>query len=233
MWVDDKQIINDWVPRSGLTSEARIRLSVGDHAARCEFFEEGGEAQAHLEWAGPDIPRQVVPAGVVSAEGKPGWKAEYFPNPNVQGDPAASHDEKIDFNWGDGGPEAFEAGPPTIVVEWARVTEDLVLGRVRPPSQAFAGLIVHAWPAPSMGFMMVGGEMVAFDRTLDGACVPRFRLRAVNPQAAWAVGSPADSPSVWAPGSQPLLFLAGVSPLPDLDVATATARLDRALRASQ
>jgi len=233
MWVDDKRIVNDWIPRSGLTSEAKIHLAAGDHAVRCEFFEEGGQAQAHLEWAGPDVSRQVVPVSVVSADGKPGWKSEYFLNQELRGDPTVSHDEKIDFNWGDGGPDVFQAGPPTIALEWARVTDDLVLGRVRPPSAAFAGLIIHAWPTPSMGFVMVGGQAVAFDRSIDGGTVPRFRLRVLSPEAAWAMGGPSDPPSVWLPGTQPLLFLAGSGRLPDLDATTATARLERALRMAQ
>jgi beta-glucosidase len=43
----------------------------------------------------------TVPSSVLSADGKPGLKAEYFNNQELRGEPATVRtDERIDFNWG-------------------------------------------------------------------------------------------------------------------------------------
>jgi len=228
MWIGDKQIVNDWIPRSGLTSEAKVHLAAGDHPVRCEFFEQGGGAQAHLEWAGPNLARQVVPASATTADGRPGWKAEYFLNEDLRGNPTVTQEEKIDFNWGDGGPSVFESGPPTIILEWLRLTDEVVLGRVQAPAKAYAGLLVYAMPAPTIGFQVIGGELQAVYRLEDGGNVPRFRLRALNAKAAYGCSNPAEPPGAWAPGEEPLVFMAGLGRLPNLDAAT-MARVQRAL----
>ncbi len=233
MWIDGTRIIDAWIPRSGDTSEAKVHLAAGDHPVRCEYFEQAGGAQAHVEWSGPGFSRQVIPPAVTSAEGKPGWKAEYFLNMELKGEPAGTHEDRIDMNWGDGGPSVFGGGPPGIALEWAHATDDLVLGRVKAPDKAYAGLIVHALPSPSMGFWLVGGELQALDRQVVGGSATRFRLRVLNANAAYGLSNPGDPPSVWVPGAEPLVFMAGTGPLPKLDATTVTARLERALAKTQ
>ncbi len=50
MWVDDRLIIDSW--RDGALREetADVTLTKGDHILRVEYYERGGEAQAHVRW---------------------------------------------------------------------------------------------------------------------------------------------------------------------------------------
>ncbi|MBI3920831.1 MAG: DUF1080 domain-containing protein [Armatimonadetes bacterium] len=229
MWIDDRQIINDWVPRSGLTSEVKVKLTTGDHAVRCEFFEQGGGAQAHLEWAGPDLKRQVVPASVTSAEGKPGWKAEYFLNVDLTGDATLNHHEKVDFDWGEGGPESSDSGPLVVILDWARISDGVVIGQLRAPAKAKAGVVLRGIGPVPPTIHIRGNEMGAIPGS--AATMPElpFRLRVLGEGAAYAVGNTADTSGVWQAGATPLLFAAGFGKLPELDLKTATAQLQKCM----
>jgi len=229
VWIGEQQIINDWVPRSNLTSEATIHLPAGDHAVRCEYMEIGGGAQAHFRWKGPGFDEQVVPASVVSADGQPGWKAEYFLNEELKGEPKATHIEVIDVSWGDGGPEVYGAGPPIAEMDWARVGEDYVIGELRGPETAYVGLLARSVGPVTPAFNVWGNDLVGYAM---GPQTPRpigVRLRALSPGAAFSASGAGDSPGVWAPGQQPLLFMAGLGDLPKLSAEEARKQLQQAM----
>jgi hypothetical protein len=229
VWIGDQQIIDAWVPRSNVTSEASIHLTAGDHAVRCEYMEIGGGAQAHFRWKGPGFDEQVVPASVVTADGQPGWKAEYFLNEQLQGEPKVAHHEVIDLSWGDGGPEVYGGGPPVAEMDWARVGEDYVIGQLRGPETAYLGLNVRSLGPVSPAFNVWGNDLVGYALRATAPRPVGLRVRALSAGAAFAVGSAGDGPSVWAPGKQPLLFMAGLGELPKLSAEEARARLQQAM----
>lgn len=229
VWIDDKQIIDDWVPRSNLTSVATLHLTQGDHAVRCEYMEIGGHAQAHFRWKGPGFDEQVVPPSVVTADGQPGWRAEYFLNEELKGEPKVTHEPVIDLDWGEGGPAVFGGGPPIAEMDWARVGDDYVIGQVRGPTTAHAGLVLHVVRPAARAFDVWASDLVVHDRALAGAAVVQFRLRALGQNAAFAGPVVNDMPAVWAPAGQPLLFMAGLSELPPLSADEARAKLQHAM----
>jgi hypothetical protein len=220
MWIDDQQIIDDWVPRSNLISEAKVALSAGDHAVRCEYFERGGSAQAHLRWKGPGIDEQT------SADGKPGWRAEYFlETEELKGEPKTDHHEVLDFNWADGGPAVFQAGPPIVTLDWGRADDGVVIGHLRGPAKTYAGLVAQAVGPAVFAFRVWGRDLVAYPSSIGPEEPSHFRLRVLSDGAAYAMSDPTAMPAVWAPGDEPILFLAGTAELPDLDADTARGRL--------
>jgi Flp pilus assembly pilin Flp len=89
VWVDDDQIISAWRPQVATTYAARETLSAGMHTITMEFYEQGGYAEAKLNWkeAITDCP-----------EGQ--FMAEYFNNRNLSGEPAVVRcEESINYNW--------------------------------------------------------------------------------------------------------------------------------------
>lgn len=229
LWVDDKQIVNDWVPRPGLTSEVKATLTAGDHPVRAEFFEQGGSAQAHLEWSGPDLKRQVVPAEVMSSDGKPGWKAEYFDNMELKGEAKVRPTPTLDFNWGDGGPEDFGGQPPWAELNWARLSDAAVVLRLSGPASARIGLVVQSAGAEPFVFRGQGGELVGVANAAGDREPVRFRLRPLSKGVALQAANPSDLPGAWAPGDQPALFLAGCGELPKLNAESALEALRKAM----
>ena len=93
LWVDDQLLVEFWgnqqLPN---THWGEIELSEGQHQIRVEYFENGGEAHAHVWWE-------------KRGESIEGWKGEYFDNPQMVGGPALVRDDaNISFDWGTGPP---------------------------------------------------------------------------------------------------------------------------------
>ena len=62
VWVDERQVIDDWVDRGPTESKATLDFSDRPlHGIRIEYYEKSGGAVARLEWSGPGTPREVVP----------------------------------------------------------------------------------------------------------------------------------------------------------------------------
>jgi hypothetical protein len=131
MTIDGKSLIDVWVPRPRTTSEEKTNLTAGDHQVVVEFYEGGGAAVAQLEWSAEGIDRQIIPADHVSFDGKPGWRAQYFRNTNLEGEPAVTlTEETIDHDWGEGGIQVGAEEPGEVVLEWTRIADNAIVGRV-------------------------------------------------------------------------------------------------------
>jgi 3-keto-disaccharide hydrolase/PA14 domain len=126
MWVDGEKIIDAWVPRPPTTSEAKLDIQSRSVDVVVEYFEAGGGAVAKLEWSGPGINRQPVPADVMPG----GWRAEYFLNTNLQGQPFVTTAPTISDDWGEGGPKVGDEEPGSVCLEWTRIAETLLIVRV-------------------------------------------------------------------------------------------------------
>jgi len=90
--VDGRLVVDAWQKQSlPNTRTGEITLSEGQHTVVVEYFEQGGEASAHVWWERRDS---------VS-----GWRGLYYDNPNLVGGPALARDDpEIKFDWGVGPP---------------------------------------------------------------------------------------------------------------------------------
>jgi hypothetical protein len=91
LWVDGTLVIDEWHDSAPTTYSAEAYLSEGWHNLRMEYYERSGGALAQLTWE-----RQ---------ESYPDWKAEYYDNRRLKGDPVLVRNEtEIDHHWGHGSP---------------------------------------------------------------------------------------------------------------------------------
>jgi hypothetical protein len=92
LWVDGSLIIDEWHDSAPTTYSADIYLNDGWHNLRMEYYERSGGALAQLAWERHE-------------ESYPDWKAEYYDNRKLDGDPVLVRNEtKIDHDWGSGSP---------------------------------------------------------------------------------------------------------------------------------
>ena len=66
LWVNGRFIINQWVNQGPTDASATIFLTAGKHDITMDYFENGGGAVARLDWTGPGVPRQRIPASALS-----------------------------------------------------------------------------------------------------------------------------------------------------------------------
>ncbi len=61
VWLDDKQVINDWTTHAVETFQAKFNSAAkSKHSIRVEFFQSGGGAAAYLEWQMPVVKPAVI-----------------------------------------------------------------------------------------------------------------------------------------------------------------------------
>ena len=91
LWVDGKQVINDWVSRPSTDSKVEVELTAGARVPiRVEYYQGGGGASTRFDWIEPKGQRMTVPTEVLStaADGKvPGLTGEYFAGTELAGEP--------------------------------------------------------------------------------------------------------------------------------------------------
>jgi len=161
MKVDGWTAIDAWVPRPPTTSEAKVQLSPGSHEVVVEYFEAGGGAVARLEWSADGINRQPIPTDRVTSDGQPGWKAEYFQNPSLEGEPFTMRAPMVNDDWGEGGPKVGDEEPGSVCVEWTRIAPDEVVGRVHSDPKCNIGLV--AARSNGFHFTLLSGGVQATD----------------------------------------------------------------------
>ncbi len=139
LWVNGQQLINNWTDHSATTNNsASIVLTSGQsYSIVMEFYENGGNAVAKLNWlvpgygtyspistqnvSNPDtssfctIPTQSCAGGGLLG----GALGKYYNNTNLSGTAAASRvDTAIDFNWDTGSPGVTGIGTDNFSVRW-------------------------------------------------------------------------------------------------------------------
>lgn len=88
VYVDNNPLIDVWYDSQAHTVTVDVYLSGGNHDIRVEYYEAGGKAVARLNW--------VLVSGISTL-----WRAEYFNNTSLSGNPAIVRDEgQINYNWG-------------------------------------------------------------------------------------------------------------------------------------
>ena len=61
LWVDGKAVIDAWAPHTVRDDSVKLNLTAGRHAIKVEYYDNEGVAFLKLSWAGPGIPREVIP----------------------------------------------------------------------------------------------------------------------------------------------------------------------------
>lgn len=96
LWVDDQLLVDAWINQAlPNTHTGDIFLGQGLHHIVVEYYENGGQASAHMWWER---------AGDIYS----GWKGEYFGNRDLVGGPALVRDDAdISFDWYTGSPASW------------------------------------------------------------------------------------------------------------------------------
>ncbi len=89
LYIDGKQIINDWTIRPSTTNYATITLEEGKvYELKAEYFDNGGEAIAQLDWKTPTV--NALKYILIGKEAFPdGLRAEYYDKVDPSGRPKA------------------------------------------------------------------------------------------------------------------------------------------------
>jgi len=108
LWVDNRLLIDAWHDQQlPNTHWGDLQLGQGLHEVKVEYYENGGEAHAHVWW------QQV-------GTSFSGWKGEYFSHRYLTGDPALVRDDAtINFDWGTGAPASWLPAD-NFSVRWTR-----------------------------------------------------------------------------------------------------------------
>jgi hypothetical protein len=65
LWVNDQLLVDNWTDHGPTWDDSvPIFLTAGQrYTLTLEYYENGGSAEAHLEWSSPSMPQQVIPSG--------------------------------------------------------------------------------------------------------------------------------------------------------------------------
>jgi len=92
LFVDGNLTIDEWYKQKLPTHTADVYLAAGHHTITVEYYEQGGEAHAHVWWQ-------------LQGTSYGNWHGEYFDNPDLVGGPVLErNDLEINFDWGVGAP---------------------------------------------------------------------------------------------------------------------------------
>lgn len=92
VWLDGQLLIDEWRDRAVTLNELQMTVSRGTHSVRVEYYDNIGNAVAHVWWD------RITPPLAV-------WHAEYFNNPWLVGPAVVVRDEsEINHNWGSSAP---------------------------------------------------------------------------------------------------------------------------------
>ena len=96
LYVDGVLIIDSWWDSQVHSLSHDRYMSAGDHDVKIEYYDAGGKAVARFSYFQLGNPAPQTFAG---------WRAEYFNNMGLVGQPVLVRDEsKVDYNWGTGAP---------------------------------------------------------------------------------------------------------------------------------
>jgi glucose/arabinose dehydrogenase len=73
LFIDGRPVIDAWLADTGQEHTASVELQAGSmHDLRLEYFDGSGSATVRLEWSGPGLARQAVPATALRPAPAPG-----------------------------------------------------------------------------------------------------------------------------------------------------------------
>lgn len=116
-WLDGRLLIDSWINSQERTLTTDTQITGGVHSLRIDYFDAGGVAVAQFSWQ---------PIGSSGGSGNiqfPNWRAEYWNNNRLEGQPQLVRDDLyLSQNWGLGSP-----APGIIATDYfsARFTKTL------------------------------------------------------------------------------------------------------------
>jgi len=123
LFINNVSVIDQWRVQAAATFTADVDIAGGNVPIRLEYFENTEKAQVKLTWARISTPPQPPPSTAV-------WRAEYFNNMTLGGNPVVVRDEAaINFNWGSGSP-APQVPVDQFSARWTS-SPNLAAGRYR------------------------------------------------------------------------------------------------------
>lgn len=140
VWAGEHLIIDEWHDSQPITYEGFAWFTEGAHDLRVEFYEAAGDANVRVWW-------ELV-------ESFEHWRAEYYDNPDLAGQPVfVRDDEAVDFDWQTGAPHD---GLPTdnFSVRWTRTL-------------AFAAGEHHFWAIADDGVRLYVDDDLVIDEWHD------------------------------------------------------------------
>ncbi len=115
LFIDGKERFSNWTNHPLTTETVEVALTAGNHLLTFEYYERLGSAVARLEWKAHPCVEGVPPDR---------WRAEYFNNESLSGQPAIVRDEgdaALAFEFGEAGPgAACGISPATFSARWSR-----------------------------------------------------------------------------------------------------------------
>jgi autotransporter-associated beta strand protein len=113
LWLDGTLVIDSWI-NGNRTLRCVLPGGAGvEHDLRIDYCETTFNAEAHLEWEGPHMPRRAVPTtSLIPADdvvtpaptNGAGLSAAYYATENMSGTPVLARVQNVNVNWGSGSP---------------------------------------------------------------------------------------------------------------------------------
>jgi hypothetical protein len=103
LWVDGRQLINNWTDHGEVEDAAKIQLEAGKrYDVKLEYFYNGGRATMKLLWSSPSRKKEPVPASALwLADGSGhGLQGEYFQGNDLQRQWRTRTEPQVNFAWG-------------------------------------------------------------------------------------------------------------------------------------
>ncbi|PIR96221.1 MAG: hypothetical protein COT92_02270, partial [Candidatus Doudnabacteria bacterium CG10_big_fil_rev_8_21_14_0_10_42_18] len=113
VYVDGDLIIDSWRNQSATTYSKTRKLSQGKHSVKMEFYENGGQAVAKLDWS------RLLPLGLECPEAPQNeFIGCYYNGKNFEFFAATSSDSFINYNWGANSPKPGIVEKDIFSVKW-------------------------------------------------------------------------------------------------------------------
>lgn len=106
VWVDNEIVLDVWFLQSPTTHRVNVSLEAGQHLLKVEYFEHLGGAVARVSWTPPPLD---IPTGA--------FRGRYYQDNNLTNFKLDRVDATIDFDWGEGSPDASIAAD-SFSVRW-------------------------------------------------------------------------------------------------------------------
>ncbi len=126
LWVGDRLVCDAWRISDSSEISGTMDLQAGQrYDLRLEYYDNLGPAHLRLSWAGPGIPKSIVPRSQlhpslgVKPTGSQGLLAAYFRRTDLDSSSAVTRlDPQLDFNWGNNAPVA-EVPAESFSARWS------------------------------------------------------------------------------------------------------------------
>jgi hypothetical protein len=113
--VNGAWVVDEWNDHSYQTTTVDVELQSGcSNEIILEFYENGGDARATLEY----VPVSVVQACSGSEDAS--FRGRYYDSTNLTQYEFERNDDVIDFDWGNGSPNESRLGNNTFSIRWDR-----------------------------------------------------------------------------------------------------------------